>query len=71
MVVSALRIMRFWLDMGVDGFLLHAIPYLVEREGTNNENLSRNPRADVLEELRANRCLLSESLPAGRGQSVA
>ena len=31
--------MRFWLDMGVDGFRLDAIPYLVERDGTNNENL--------------------------------
>jgi maltose alpha-D-glucosyltransferase/alpha-amylase len=33
------RTMRFWLDMGVDGFRLDAIPYLIEREGTNNENL--------------------------------
>ncbi|MEO8536905.1 MAG: maltose alpha-D-glucosyltransferase [Betaproteobacteria bacterium] len=33
------RVMRFWLDMGVDGFRLDAIPYLVERDGTNNENL--------------------------------
>ena len=33
------RVMRFWLDMGVDGFRLDAIPYLVEREGTDNENL--------------------------------
>ena len=31
--------MRRWLDMGVDGFRLDAIPYLCEREGTNNENL--------------------------------
>ena len=31
--------MRFWLDMGVDGLRLDAVPYLVEREGTNNENL--------------------------------
>jgi maltose alpha-D-glucosyltransferase / alpha-amylase len=35
-VVSA---MKFWLDMGVDGLRLDAIPYLVEREGTNCENL--------------------------------
>jgi len=34
------RIMRFWLDMGVDAFRLDAIPYLCEREGTNNENLA-------------------------------
>jgi maltose alpha-D-glucosyltransferase/alpha-amylase len=33
------RTMRFWLDMGVDGFRLDAIPYLVERDGTSNENL--------------------------------
>jgi maltose alpha-D-glucosyltransferase / alpha-amylase len=33
------RVMKFWLDMGVDGMRLDAIPYLCEREGTNNENL--------------------------------
>ena len=31
--------MDFWLDMGVDGFRLDAIPYLIERDGTSNENL--------------------------------
>jgi maltose alpha-D-glucosyltransferase / alpha-amylase len=31
--------MRFWLDLGVDGLRLDAVPYLIEREGTNNENL--------------------------------
>ena len=31
--------MKRWLDTGVDGFRLDAIPYLCEREGTNNENL--------------------------------
>ena len=36
---AVVRVMRFWLDMGVDGFRLDAIAYLVEREGTNNENL--------------------------------
>jgi maltose alpha-D-glucosyltransferase/alpha-amylase len=30
---------KFWLDMGVDAFRLDAVPYLVEREGTNCENL--------------------------------
>ncbi|TAV45050.1 maltose alpha-D-glucosyltransferase (plasmid) [Rhizobium leguminosarum] len=34
-----LRVMRFWLETGIDGFRLDAIPYLVEREGTINENL--------------------------------
>jgi maltose alpha-D-glucosyltransferase/alpha-amylase len=36
---AVLRTMRYWLDMGVDGFRLDAIPYLIEREGTSNENL--------------------------------
>ena len=36
---DVLGIMRFWLDMGIDGLRLDAVPYLVEREGTNNENL--------------------------------
>ncbi|MTE23875.1 maltose alpha-D-glucosyltransferase [Microbacterium sp. ZXX196] len=31
--------MRFWLDMGLDGFRLDAVPYLFERPGTNGENL--------------------------------
>ena len=31
--------MKRWLDTGVDGFRLDAIPYLCERDGTNNENL--------------------------------
>jgi maltose alpha-D-glucosyltransferase/alpha-amylase len=33
------EIMNFWLDLGVDGFRLDAVPYLVEREGTDGENL--------------------------------
>jgi maltose alpha-D-glucosyltransferase/alpha-amylase len=33
------RVMRFWLDLGVDGFRCDAVPYLFEREGTNCENL--------------------------------
>ena len=36
---EVLSVMRFWLDLGVDGLRLDAVPYLVEREGTNNENL--------------------------------
>jgi maltose alpha-D-glucosyltransferase / alpha-amylase len=32
-------VMKFWLDLGVDGFRLDAVPYLVERDGTNCENL--------------------------------
>lgn len=34
-----LNVMRFWLDMGIDGFRVDAVPYLYEREGTNCENL--------------------------------
>jgi maltose alpha-D-glucosyltransferase / alpha-amylase len=36
---AVFRVMRFWLDAGVDGMRLDAVPYLCEREGTNNENL--------------------------------
>jgi maltose alpha-D-glucosyltransferase/alpha-amylase len=34
-----LEIMGFWLDRGIDGFRVDAVPYLVEREGTSCENL--------------------------------
>ena len=34
-----LRVVDFWLDLGVDGFRLDAVPYLAEREGTSCENL--------------------------------
>ncbi len=37
---AMVQVMRRWLDFGVDGFRLDAIPYLCEREGTNNENLT-------------------------------
>ncbi|GLY42259.1 trehalose synthase [Amycolatopsis sp. NBRC 101858] len=33
--------LRFWLDLGIDGFRLDAVPYLFEQEGTNCENLPR------------------------------
>ncbi|MFC5270205.1 maltose alpha-D-glucosyltransferase [Adhaeribacter terreus] len=33
------KMLDYWLDMGVDGFRLDAVPYLFEREGTNGENL--------------------------------
>ena len=36
---AMLEVIRFWLDMGLDGFRLDAVPYLFEREGTNCENL--------------------------------
>ncbi len=36
---AVLAAMEFWLDMGVDGLRLDAIPYLIERDGSSNENL--------------------------------
>ena len=63
---AVLKTMRFWLDMGVDGFRLDAIPYLVERDGTSNENLPETHA--VIKKLRAaidaeykNRFLLAEA----------
>ena len=52
------NVMKFWLEMGVDAFRLDAVPYLVEREGTNCENLPETH--DVLKELRRN---LDEKFP--------
>ena len=36
---AMLEVLRFWLDLGMDGFRLDAVPYLYERDGTNGENL--------------------------------
>ena len=36
---AMLEVLRFWLDLGLDGFRLDAVPYLFEREGTSSENL--------------------------------
>jgi maltose alpha-D-glucosyltransferase/alpha-amylase len=44
------NVMRFWLDLGVDGFRVDAVPYLIEREGTSCENLPETHA--VLRELR-------------------
>jgi maltose alpha-D-glucosyltransferase/alpha-amylase len=38
---AILEALRFWLDLGIDGFRLDAVPYLFEEEGTNCENLPR------------------------------
>ena len=48
---AIVQVMKRWLDMGVDGFRLDAIPYLVERDGTNNENLPETH--SVIKQLRA------------------
>jgi maltose alpha-D-glucosyltransferase/alpha-amylase len=51
-VVEAVKeLLDYWLDMGVDGLRLDAIPYLFEREGTNCENLPETHA--MLKELRA------------------
>ncbi len=36
---AMLDVVRFWLDLGLDGFRLDALPYLFERDGTSGENL--------------------------------
>ncbi|MGB0128703.1 MAG: maltose alpha-D-glucosyltransferase [Rhodocyclaceae bacterium] len=65
-VRAVTRVMRYWLDMGVDGLRLDAIPYLCVREGTNNENLPETHA--VLRQMRAvidanypNRMFLAEA----------
>lgn len=65
-VREVINVMRFWLDMGVDGMRLDAVPYLCEREGTNNENLPETHA--ILKQLRAaldeshqNRIFLAEA----------
>ena len=48
---QVLNLLHYWLEMGVDGLRLDAIPYLVEREGTNCENLPETHA--VLKRIRA------------------
>ncbi len=60
------RIMKLWLDRGVDGLRLDAIPYLVEREGTSSENLRETHAVvqrirKVIDERYADRMLLAEA----------
>ena len=52
------NVMKFWLETGVDGFRLDAVPYLMEREGTSCENLPETH--EILRELRRR---LDESFP--------
>jgi maltose alpha-D-glucosyltransferase/alpha-amylase len=63
---AILKALDFWLDMGMDGVRLDAIPYLYEREGTNGENLPETHQ--FLKEMRkhvdtsySNRMLLAEA----------
>ena len=63
---AMLEVLRFWLDVGLDGFRLDAVPYLYEEEGTNCENLPRTHeylkrvRKEV-DEHYADRVLLAEA----------
>ncbi len=63
---AIIKIMKFWLDLGVDGMRLDAIPYLIEREGTNCENLPDThtilkEMRKVLDEEYPNRIFLAEA----------
>ncbi|MBX6382805.1 MAG: maltose alpha-D-glucosyltransferase [Microbispora sp.] len=63
---AMMEVIRFWLDLGIDGFRLDAIPYLFEQEGTNCENLPathaylKKIRAEV-DRLYPDRVLLAEA----------
>jgi maltose alpha-D-glucosyltransferase / alpha-amylase len=63
---AMLEVLRFWLDLGIDGFRLDAVPYLYEREGTNCENLKetheylKRVRSEV-DRLYPDRVLLAEA----------
>jgi maltose alpha-D-glucosyltransferase/alpha-amylase len=48
---AMLDVLRFWLDLGIDGFRLDAVPYLYTREGTSCENLPETH--DLLKQVRA------------------
>jgi len=48
---AIIDVMRFWFSMGVDGMRLDAVPYLIEREGTNCENLPETHA--ILRQIRA------------------
>ena len=50
-LAEVLSVMRFWLALGIDGLRLDAVPYLIEREGTNNENLAETH--GILRQIRA------------------
>ena len=63
---AVIEALRFWLDLGIDGFRLDAVPYLFEAEGTNCENLPatheflKRVRAEV-DRLYDDRVLLCEA----------
>ena len=48
---AVLGVIQFWLRLGVDGLRLASVPYLIEREGTSNENLPETHQ--ILKRIRA------------------
>jgi len=50
-LTAVLEVMAFWLEIGVDGLRLDAVPYLIERDGTSNENLPETHA--ILKKIRA------------------
>jgi maltose alpha-D-glucosyltransferase/alpha-amylase len=63
---AIIDVVRFWLDLGIDGIRLDAIPYLFEREGTNCENLPETHHyirkvRRVVDEFYPGRILLAEA----------
>ncbi len=65
-VKAVIRVMEFWLNLGVDGLRLDAIPYLCVREGTSNENLPETHAVtrymrSVIDKRYRNRMLLAEA----------
>ena len=67
---AMIEVLRFWLDLGIDGFRLDAVPYLYEREGTNCENLKETH--EYLKRIRTEiDKLYPDTRAAGRGEPVA
>ena len=64
---AILDVLRYWMEMGFDGFRLDAVPYLFEQEGTNCENLPethaylKEIRATLDEEFGGKKVLLAEA----------
>jgi maltose alpha-D-glucosyltransferase/alpha-amylase len=63
---AMIDVLRFWLDLGIDGFRLDAVPYLFEEEGTNCENLPRTHEflkrcRKVIDDEYPDRALLAEA----------
>ena len=66
---AMLDVVRYWLDIGLDGFRLDAVPYLFERDGTNGENLPETH--EYLKRVRKEVDAVPRPGAAGRGQPVA